>query len=109
MRANASSGRNLRLLDEARRWGTSSGRDQKTRIPSDTKFGKDLTLYRIGKHNNPQNSPKIHQKYSKNTIFGIFGVFLPYFGCGGVSYSVGGQVFPEIVIFAKLRISRVIP
>ena len=70
------------------------------------RIGKDLTLYRIGKHSNPQNSPKIHQKYSKNTVFGIFGVFLPYFGCGGVcrgpSFSQGEN--------SKLRIlRRIIP
>ena len=59
------------------------------------RVGKDLAPYRIGKHSNLQNSPKIHQKYSKNTIFGIFGVFLPYLLVGAFSYSVGGQVFPK--------------
>ena len=48
------------------------------------RLGKDLAPYRIGKHSNPQNREKIRQTYSKNTIFGIFCVFLPYFACGGV-------------------------
>ena len=55
-----------------------------------TYIGKDLAPYRIGKHSNPQNSPKIHQKYSKNTIWGSF---FPVLLVGAFSYSVGGQVF----------------
>ena len=47
-------------------------------------FGRDLAPYRVGNHSNPQNRAKKHEKYQKNTIFGIFGVFLPYFACGGV-------------------------
>ena len=58
-------------------------------------LGKDLAPYRIGKHSNPQNSPKIHQKYSKNTIFGILGVFLSYFACGGVFLFCRGPSFSQ--------------
>ena len=52
-----------------------------------------MAPYRIGKHRNPQNRAKIHQK---TTILGIFGVFLAYF-CplllvGALSFFVGGQV-----------------
>ena len=46
-------------------------------------LGKDLAPYRIGKLRNPQNRAKIRQKCSKNTIFGIFGVFVLCFACGG--------------------------
>ena len=60
-----------------------------------TRVGKDLAPYRIGNHSNPQNSPKIHQKYSKNTIFGISGVFLPYVACGGVFLFCRGPSFSQ--------------
>ena len=40
-----------------------------------SRVGKDLAPYRIGKHSNPQNSPKILQKYSKNTISVFLGIF----------------------------------
>ena len=66
-------------------------------FPSETSVGKDLILYRVGQHSNPQNRAKIRQKYPTNMIFCIFGVFLPYFACGGVSYSVGGQVFRKTI------------
>ena len=56
-------------------------------------LGKDLAPCRIGKHSNPQNSPKKHQKYSNNTIFGIFGVFLSYFARGGVFLFCRGPSF----------------
>ena len=59
-------------------------------------FEKDLAPYRIGKHSNPENSPKIHIKNTKkNTIFfGIyFGVFYPYFACGGVFLFCRGPSF----------------
>ena len=56
--------------------------------------GKDLAPYRIGKHSNPQNSPTIHQKYSKKYDFRYFwGYFFPILLVGAFSYSVGGQVF----------------
>ena len=35
----------------------------KKRNSQEKLLGKDLAPYRIGKHSNPQNSPKIHQKY----------------------------------------------
>ena len=50
-----------------------------------TILGKDLAPYRIGKHSNPEIAQKYRSKrLTKNMIFGIFGVFLPYFACGGV-------------------------
>ena len=56
--------------------------------------GKDLAPYRIGKHSNPQSSPKIHQKYFKKYDFRyFFGVFCPILLVGAFSYSVRGQVF----------------
>ena len=39
-----------------------------------------------------QQPSKHRAKFFKNTIFDIFGVFLPSLACGGVSYTVGGQV-----------------
>ena len=64
-------------------------------------IGKELAPYTIAKHSNPQNRAKIHQKYSKNRIWGIFGVFLPYFASGGNSYSLGGQLFPKANMYAR--------
>ena len=61
----------------------------------DLLVGKDLAPHRIGKHSNPQNRPKIHQKYSKNTIFSIFGIFFPYFACGGVFLFCRGPSFSQ--------------
>ena len=59
-------------------------------------IGKDLTLYRIGKHSNPQNRPKIRKKDTqKKWIFGIFGVFFSYFACGAVFLFCRGPSFSQ--------------
>ena len=60
-------------------------------------FGKRLAPYRIGKHSNAQNRAKIDQKYTKNMIFCIFGVFLPYFACGAVVIFCRGPSFISTV------------
>ena len=60
------------------------------------RIGKELAPYRIGKHSNPQNRAKIHQKYTKNRGFRVFLVyFCPILLVGTFSYSLGGQLFPE--------------
>ena len=39
---------------------------------------------RIGKHRNPQTGTRTRQKYSKNMIFGLFGVYWPILLVGAV-------------------------
>ena len=64
-------------------------------------LGKELAPYRIGKHSNPQNRAKIHQKYTKNRISGMFGVFLPYFASRGIFLFSRGPTLSQIWTFPE--------
>ena len=69
-------------------------------------FGKHLAPYRIGKHTKPQNRAKRHQKDTKkHRIYYILGVFLAYFACGAISYSVGGHAFRNSLSFFLFSLS----
>ena len=55
---------------------------------------EELAPYRIGKHS-PENRAEIHQKYTKNEIWGIFGVFLPFFASGAIFLFSRGPTFSQ--------------
>ena len=90
-----------RLADTSEKRGVLRSASPKV---SHKRVGKDLTLYRIGKHSNPQNRPKIRQKNTKKIGFSVCLVyFFPILLVGPFSYSIEGQVFRNKRVFTLVR------
>ena len=64
-------------------------------------LGKDLAPYRTGKHSNPQNRAKIHQKYTKKYDFQCFWCIFALFCLWGVFPILWGANFFAICYVKK--------
>ena len=74
-----------------------------------SRVGKDLAPYRIGKHSSPQNRAKIHQKYKKYDFQYFWYIFALFCLWGRFPILWGAKFFAILgeVIFARIHAGSV--